>query len=256
MSHPAARGADVHNAERISAAAKEVRYPLVPIRNALAMLRGIASDQDAVRRATDIIEREVVNVDRLIGDLVDVSRIQLGALELRCKRAPLSELMERGMSMLGQLATDHGLHSSVSLSSEPVYLHMDVPRLCQALHNLVVNTCRYSHPSGHIHVCASREGSNVSIVIGDTLKGIPAAQRQSLGNQFLRSEQQDLVEASLSLGLYLARHFVEAHDGNVTAVSRDEHRGNGFRIELPCEASTALVPGPVSETSAADRFPA
>jgi K+-sensing histidine kinase KdpD len=145
---------------------------------------------------------------------------------------------------------------SVSLSPAPVYLHMDVSRLCQAFHKLLVNTCRYAHPNGHIHVCASREGSTVSIVIGDTVKGIPATQRQSLGDQFLRGEQQALVEASLSLELYLARHFVEAHDGTVTAVSRGEHRGNGFRIELPCESSTALVPEPVSGVSATDRFPA
>jgi len=244
---PSAQPAGGNKPDIISAATQEVRSPLVAIRHAVAVLKDVSSDQATVRRAAEIIEREVVNVDRLIGELADVSRIQLGTTEMRLKRAPLSELMERGIKLVGQFARDHDQQLSVSVSPEPVYLQMDVSRLCQALHNLIVNTCQYTQKHGHIHVRAQRNGSSVSIVICDTASTLPAAQRESMNGQ---------VEAGLSIGLYLARHFIEAHGGTVTAVSRGENRGNELRVQLPCEASTALLPGLLREAPAVDRFPA
>jgi len=242
--------------QRIAMVAHELRYPLVPIRNAAALLRDATHDQATVRRAADIIEREAVYMGRLIGDLVDVSRAQLGALELRCKRAPLSELMERAIESAQPFAGDQGQRMSFSLSPDPIYLQMDVLRLCQALHNVIANACKYTEKHGHIHVRAQRTGASVSIVVSDTGIGIPVAQLESIFGLFAQGGQAGAVQAGLGLGLYLARFIVEAHGGTLTATSAGANRGSDFTIQLPCEASTAMLPEPAGEAPAVDQFPA
>jgi signal transduction histidine kinase len=256
MSLPAVQVTGVYNAQLVSMVGHELRHPLVPIRNAAALLGNTPDDPAAVRRAAEIIEREAVNLDRLIGDLVDVSRMQSGALELRCRRAPLSELMARAIESAELFARDHGHQVSVSVSPEPIYLHMDVLRLGQALHNIIANACQYTGKHGFIHVRAQRNGTKVSIVVSDTGNGIPAGQLESIFGLFAQAGQGGRIQAGLGLGLYLARCFVEAHGGTVTAASAGENRGSEFTIGLPCEPSTALVPEPSGAEPAVDRFPA
>lgn len=243
-------------AELIALLAQELRHPLVPIRNAAATLKDAAPDHAAVCRAVEIIEREVNHMNRLIGDLADVSRMQMGALELHCKRVPLSELMERALELAEPLAKDHGHRLTVSLPPEPIYLQMDVLRLCQALRNLLENACKYTDKQGHIHVRAQRTGALLSIVVSDTGMGIPGAQLESIFGLFAQGEKADGRVPGMGLGLYLARCFVEAHGGTLTATSTGANRGSEFTIGLPCETSTATVPEPAGEAPAVDRFPA
>jgi len=256
MSLRASAGSNGANAQLISMVAQELRYALPPIRHAAALLKDIASDPATVRREGEIIEREVNGMNRLIGDLVDVSRMQLGALELRCKRAPLSELMERAIESAGPIAKDFGHRLSLSVSPEPVYLQIDMPRLCQALHNLIANICKYTDKNGHIYVRAQRDGERVYIVVSDTGIGIPATHIESIFGLFARGGQGSRMQAGLGLGLYLARCFVEAHGGTVTAASDGVNRGSEFTISLPCEKSTAIVPEPAGWVPAVDRSPA
>ena len=254
MTLPAAQVSGVYNAELIAMVAHELRQPLLPIRHAAALLGNAVPDPATMRRAAEIIEREADNMNRLIGDLVDVSRMQAGALQLRCKRAPLSELMERAIESAGLLASDHGHRLSVSVPPEPIYLQMDVLRLCEALHNLIANACQHANKHGHIHVRAQRNGARVCIVVSPTGNGIPDAQREPAIDQIAHAGRGSRVQAGL--GLYLARCFVEAHGGTVTAASAGENRGGEFTIGLPCEGSTAIVPAAAGEPAAVDRFPA
>ncbi len=254
MTPRVAQVSGVYNEELIAMVAHELRQPLLPIRHAAALLGNAVPDPATMRRAAEIIEREADNMNRLIGDLVDVSRMQSGALELRCKRAPLSELMERAIESAGLLASDHGHRLSVSVSPDPIYLQMDVLRLCEALHNLIANVCQYANEHGHIHVSAQRNGASVSIVVSSTGNGIPDARREPANEQFAQPGRGSRIQAGL--GLYLARCFVEAHGGTVTATGAGENRGGEFTIGLPCEASTATVPESAGESAADDRFPA
>ena len=193
---------------------------------------------------------------RLIGDLVDVSRVQSGALELCCKRAPLSELMERAIESAQSFAEDHGQRLSLSMSPDPIYLQMDVLRLCQALHNLIANACKYTGKHGHIYVRAQRSGASVSIVVSDSGIGIPVAQPESIFGLFAQAGQSGAMQAGLGLGLYLARFIVEAHGGTLTATSAGPNRGSEFTIRVPCEASTAMLPEPAGEAPTVDQSPA
>jgi len=244
MSMPAVQISGVHNAQLIALVAHELRHPLLPIRHAAELLRDAVSDAGTVRRAVEIIDREAENMNRLIGDLVDVSRMQSGALELLCKRAPLFELMERAIESVGLFAREHGHPLSVSVSPEPIYLKVDVLRLCQALHNIIANVCQYTDKHGDIHVRAQRHGERVSIVVGNA------------ANVFAQAGQGGRTQAGLGLGVYLARCIVDAHGGTMTAASAGANRGSEFTIELPCELSTAMIPEPAGGEPAVDRSPA
>jgi K+-sensing histidine kinase KdpD len=147
----------------------------------------------------------------------------------------------------------------VSVPPEPIYLQMDVLRLCEALHNVIANACQYVNRHGHIHVRAQRKGARVSIVVSSKGNGMPDAQLAPAIGQFAQAGRGSRIQAGL--GLYLARCFVEAHDGTVTAVGASENCGGEFTIGLPCEVSTATVPAAAGEPAAGepaaiDRFPA
>jgi len=246
----------VDGSQLVTMIAHELSHPLVPIRNAAALLGNALHDPAAVRRAAEIIEREANNMNRLIGDLADVSRLQTGTLEMCRKRAPLVELMERAVDSAGPFVREHGHGFSMSVSPEPVYLQMDVMRLCQALHHLIANACKYTNKHGHIHVRAQRNGATASIIVSDTGIGIPASALESIFGLFSRGGHGNRAQAGLGLGLYLARHFIEAHGGTLTAASEGVNRGSEFKIELPCEISTATVPASGDEEPVVDRSPA
>ena len=231
---------DAANDQFISIVAHELRNPLLPIRNAAALLRRDSVDAATVRRAAEIIERQASDMHRLIGDLVDVSRLQLGAMELRRVRAPLSELMERAIESAGPMLADRDHSLSVSVSAQPIYLNMDVLRLGQALHNIIGNAIKYTVEQGFIHVRAEHDGERVVIFISDTGIGIPAAELEAIFGLFVQAAQGARAEPGLGLGLYLARRFIEAHDGTVTAASAGPGRGSLFTVRLPCEVFMPL----------------
>jgi signal transduction histidine kinase len=233
----AAAVSDGAHAQFISIVAHELRNPLLPIRNAAALLKHEAPDSATVRRAAEIIERQASAMHRLIGDLVDVSRMQLGAMEMRRARAPLSELMERAIESAGPVAADRGHTLSASVSAQPIYLDMDVLRLAQALHNIICNASKYTDEHGFIHVRARCEGDHVVIVVSDNGIGIPKEELESIFGLFVQSVRGARAEPGLGLGLYLARHFIEAHDGTVTAASAGPGQGSVFTTRLPCEVS-------------------
>jgi signal transduction histidine kinase len=236
--------------------AHELRNPLMPIRNAAALLRQDAPDADTVRRAADIIERQASAMHRLIGDLLDVSRTQLGVLEMLRVRAPLSELIDRAIESAGPAAEERGHTLLVSVSPQPIYLNMDVLRLCQALCNIIGNASKYSDEHGNVHVRAQRAGAEVTIVVSDNGIGIPAAELEAIFGLFVQAGQGKRVEPGLGLGLYLARQFVEAHGGTVTAASDGPARGSVFTIRLPCEESAMRPLELVDSERAGDPTPA
>lgn len=222
----------------IAIVAHELSHPLVPIRNAAALLKRDALDAATVRRAAEIIERQANGMHRLIGDLVDVSRLQLGAIELRQVRAPLSELIDCALESAGPFADERGHTLAVSVPPDPIYLHMDVLRLCQALHNIIANATKYTDEHGVIHVQARRVGAQVVISVSDTGIGIPRAELEAIFGLFVRSGQSGRNEQGLGIGLYLARYLIEAHAGTITAASAGAGRGSEFTIKLPCELPT------------------
>jgi len=218
----------------------ELCHPLAPIRDAAALLRQDTLDADTIRRAAEIIERQASDMHRLIGDLLDVSRMQVGALELRVSRTLLAELVERAIESAAPLVRERGHTLHVSVAPDPVYLNIDVLRLSQALQNIITNASKFSGPEGHIHVRAWREDAVVVIVVCDTGIGIPADEIETIFGLFWRCNHPEGIQPGLGLGLYLARFLIEAHAGTITAASGGPGCGSVFTIRVPCELSMPL----------------
>ena len=234
---------DGAQAQMIAIVAHELRHPLVPIRNAAALLKGAPPDPDAIRHAAEIIERESNRMNRLIGDLADVSRMQLLALEMCPARTLLASFLEDAIEAAREHAEERGLILTLSVSPLPVYLQVDELRLSQALHHLVTNACKFTDRHGHIQVRAHREGQKAVIVVSDSGAGIHPSKLETIFGLFARAGGSPSRDTGLGLGLYLARHFVEAHGGTLKATSAGANRGSEFTIKLPCEsASTTDVP--------------
>lgn len=230
---------DVDHGQLIAVVAHELRYPLVPIRNAAALLKQNATDSATIHRAAGIIERQVNGMNRLIGDLVDVSRTQRGVMEIRRARASLSELLEITAESAGPLVRERGHSLSVNAPREAIYLPIDVMRVSQALLNIIANATQYTDRHGLISVLAYREEAQAVIVVTDTGCGIPPRDLEAIFGLFTKSSQGMRVEQGLGIGLYLARYFIEAHGGTVAAASAGPGRGSEFTLRLPCEMATA-----------------
>jgi len=231
--------------------AHELCHPLAPIRHAAALLKQEAVDENTLRLAAEVIERQAGDMHRLIGDLLDVSRMQAGSLDIRVERTRLTHLVERAVESAGPLARERGHTLHVSVSPDPVYLSIDVLRMRQALHNVIANASKFTDPHGHIHVFAHREDAMAMIVIRDTGIGIPAHDLETIFDLYWRCEQRERLEQGLGLGLYLARFLVEAHGGTITASSEGSGRGSVFTLRLPCEPSTPPAELPEDSDSVA-----
>ena len=227
------------NEQFIANLAHQLRYPLVPIRNAAALLKQEAPDAVTIHRVADIIERQTNSMQRLIGDLVDVSRLEMGALPLHRTHASLMGLIDHAVGFCEALANERGHTLSVSVASTPVQLLVDLPRLSQALRHIIENACRYANPHGHICIRAQQDGPCAVITVSDTGDGIAATESEKIFALFERSEHVRRAEQGLGIGLYLARHFIEAHGGTVNVASRGLGCGSVFTAKIPCEAANA-----------------
>lgn len=237
MTYDAGASDGVHE-QLVAIFANELRHPLAPIRDAAAQIRRQAVDADTLRHAAEIIERQASDMHRLIGDLLDVSRMQVGALDLRVKPALLAELVEHAVESAAPLARERGHTLHVIVPPDPVYLNIDVLRLGQALHNIIVNAGKFTEREGHIHVLGRLEDEGVVIEVRDTGMGIPAGEIEAIFDLFWRCDRQQSCEPGLGLGLYLSRFLIEAHGGTVSAASERDGRGSVFTIRLPGNSST------------------
>ena len=255
MTDDAAASDGVHE-QLVAIFANELRHPLAPIRDAAARIKLAAVDADTLRHAAEIIERQASDMHRLIGDLLDVSRMQVGALDLRVKPALLTQLVEHAVESAAPLARERGHTLHVSVTPDPVYLNIDVLRLSQALHNIIVNASKFTQREGHIYVHTRREHEDVVIEVRDTGMGIPASEIETIFDLFWRCERQESGEPGLGLGLYLSRFLIEAHGGTVSAASEGAGRGSVFTVRLPRELTMRPQASSLAKEPGGDPFPA
>jgi PAS domain S-box-containing protein len=235
--------------EFLATLAHELRNPLAPIRNALALLR-IAGDEPQRRdEARALMERQMRQMVRLIEDLLDISRITRGKIELRREQVLLAEVVRSAVESSRPLI-DAARHSlTVTLPPAPVLLDADPTRLAQALINLLNNAAKYTEPGGAIGLTATvAEGgdgdprSRVEIRVRDTGIGIP---RELLPRVFEMFTQVDRSlarsQGGLGIGLSLVKGLVELHGGTVEAHSEGLGKGSMFMIRLPLPAQQPPV---------------
>jgi len=227
------READRRKDEFLATLAHELRNPLAPISNAVHLLRRPDGRRTA-DRMVEMVGRQVRQIVRLVDDLMDVSRITQGKLELRREPLSLAEILSMAIET-SMPAIEGGRHElTVSLPEQTLILEADKVRLTQAFGNMLNNAAKYTDRGGHIWVSAWAEGNQVVVSVRDTGIGIPPAQLPHVFEMFSQAHRDSARgQAGLGIGLTMVRSLVELHGGSVEARSEGSGRGSEFLVRLP-----------------------
>ena len=230
----ALREADRRKDEFLATLAHELRNPLAPIRNAAKLLESPAADERQRQWGRDVISRQVQRMALLLDDLLDVSRITSGRLQLRKEPVDLAALVASAVETARPLidAKQHSI--DIVLPPEPVQLVVDPLRLSQALSNLLTNAAKYTDPAGRIRLVASLDQGNLKLSVSDSGIGLHAEAIPKLFEMFSQLDSAvDRAEGGLGIGLALVKGLIGLHGGTVEAASDGPGRGSTFTMCLP-----------------------
>jgi signal transduction histidine kinase len=239
----ALKEADRHKDEFLAMLAHELRNPLAPIRNAVEIMRRSALSDPQLVWSRDVIERQVKHLSRLVDDLLDVSRITRGNINLSRERLPIGTIVSRAIETIQPLLTEQRHELVLDMGEEPLEVEGDLTRLTQVLGNLLNNAAKYTDPGGRISLCLRRVERDVEITVRDTGIGIPPELLPRLFNLFTQVESAaHRSQGGLGIGLALVRQLVEMHGGRVSAHSAGPNKGSEFVIRLPLRDAHARDP--------------
>jgi len=237
--------------EFLATLARELRNPLAPIRNAVEVLRVRGIDDPTLQWAQGVIERQAARMARLVDDLLEVSRMTRGEIDLRREVCDLATLVARSAERVSPVldARHHSL--IISLPDEPIRLEADAARLEQVLINILDNAAKYTEPGGRIWVVGARAQNRedtVEIRVRDTGMGIAAESLPSVFDVFSHADRLLRRDTGgLGIGLTLARKIVEIHRGSLIAESDGLGRGAEFVLRLPAlPPARGIMHGPLS----------
>jgi len=220
--------------EFIAILAHELRNPLAPIRTAARYLKLTGHANPDAERQVDMIERQVAQMSRLIDDLLDVSRIARGALQLRRERFACAEVVEAAVDACTEEIQARKHHLRVRLPTERIEVQADRERLVQVLCNLLGNAAKYTPAGGHLDLAVAVATSGMlEISVTDDGIGIPPHKLTEIFDLFARVEDPLERQGGLGIGLTLVRQLVELHGGTVEARSGGIGRGSDFILKLP-----------------------
>jgi signal transduction histidine kinase/CheY-like chemotaxis protein len=238
-----AREADARKDEFLATLSHELRNPLAPVRLALYQLEHIAPNDPRAAELHAMIDRQMDYMVRLVNDLLDVSRITRGKVELQLERVSLNEVVGAAVSLVRPLmeAKEHDLR--VALPPVEVFLQADPVRLTQALANLLNNAAKYTQDRGRIWLNVALDGKQAFIRVRDTGIGIAPDMLQRIFDLFQQGHAAiEYSQGGLGVGLTLARNLVEMHGGRLEVASPGVGLGSEFSIRMPIVATGAPVP--------------
>jgi signal transduction histidine kinase/CheY-like chemotaxis protein len=232
--------------------AHELRNPLAPVRNAVHILQVKSPPVPEVQWATEVIDRQIHQLTRIVDDLLDLSRITQGKIHLKKRIVDLAAVIEGAVEASRPLI-DRAHHAlTVTVPDEPVRIEGDFTRLSQVFLNLLDNAAKYTDPGGHIWIDAERRDDHVLVRVRDTGIGIPADMLPNVFDMFTQVERSpDRPQSGLGAGLSLVRTLVEMHGGTVEARSGGLGKGSEFVVSLPVAATRADRPPHRTEALAA-----
>jgi PAS domain S-box-containing protein len=235
--------ADHRKDEFLALLAHELRNPLAPIRYALASAKSAARTPAQRAHAEEVIDRQIANMSRLLDDLLDVSRMSMGKLELKRQPTELTAVLDAAVEAARPILETKGHTLAIDLPMEPVWLMADPMRLAQVFSNLVINSAKYTDAGGRIEIGASVAGEKVTVRIRDNGIGIA---REILPRLFAPFFQGDGIsaraEGGLGIGLSLARGLVTLHGGSIEAFSEGMNQGSEFLVQLPGGLAESIQP--------------
>ncbi|HUQ51698.1 MAG TPA: ATP-binding protein [Gammaproteobacteria bacterium] len=230
------RDADRRKDEFLATLAHELRNPLAPIRMAAEVLKR-APDAKAEEYARGVIERQVDNMSRLIDDLMDLSRISRGKIELRMETMDLQSVLQEAIEATQPLLAGANQLLSVHLPSQPIRIRCDRVRLTQVFTNLLNNASKYSNAGARISIDASLDDNDAVVSVTDEGVGIDAAMLPKVWDMFVQAHRSmERSHGGLGIGLTIVRSLVEMQGGSVNASSPGPDRGATFTVRLPLHA--------------------
>jgi signal transduction histidine kinase len=232
--------ADRRKDEFLAMLAHELRNPLAPIRNAVHLVQLKSPPEPEVQWGLNVVDRQLQQMNRLIDDLLDLSRITRNTLELRKEHLDLAEVLQVAVETSRPLIEEGGQNFVVTPPPEPIALDADAVRLAQVIANLLNNAAKYTERGGHIRLTAERQGSEAIVTVRDTGIGIPADMLTRIFDIFTQVDRsRDRPQSGLGIGLTLAKRIVDLHGGTIMAHSDGPGKGSTFIVRLPVVSEQA-----------------
>ncbi|MEP6847714.1 MAG: PAS domain S-box protein [Acidobacteriota bacterium] len=226
--------ADRRKNEFLAMLAHELRNPLAPIRNSIQVLR---ATNDGLGAPLEIMDRQVGQLVRLVDDLLDVSRITSGKIELRRERIDLNAVILHTAEAARPSCESGGVDLEISLPERPIWLIGDPARLTQSIGNLLNNSCKFTDKGGSIHLTLESNDQHALVKVRDTGIGIAPEKLSRIFEMFVQADTSlERATSGLGIGLTLVKNLVEMHGGTVEARSEGLGHGCEFVLELPLVA--------------------
>lgn len=243
LSRDALREADARKDEFLATLSHELRNPLAPLRSSLEIVKRLATVPPSAAAALEIMDRQLSHLVRLVDDLLEVSRITRGQVELRREHVRLDAAIHSAIETSEPVVRAGNHRLIVSLPDEPLLLDADPVRLAQIFGNLLNNAAKYSEKGGQIEIAARRDGDAALVTIRDSGDGIAPDQLAKLFQIFTRGARSaHRNQSGLGIGLALVRRLTEMHGGSVEAASEGVGKGSCFSVRLPLNIRQVAVP--------------
>lgn len=229
----------------LSVLAHELRNPLAPLRNGLQIIRLAKNDPQAVDQALDVMDRQLLQMVRLIDDLLDASRINRGQIELRKEALDLSAVIADAVESVRPLVDQKNLQINVHALSSPLFVQADEKRLKQVFSNLLANAAKYSGRGGVVEISFESKDGQVEVSVKDQGVGIPAEMLPRIFDMFAKADRSlEKAQDGLGIGLTIAHRIVAAHGGELVAKSDGPGSGSQFIVTLPVLSEKTGGAGP------------
>lgn len=242
--------------EFLAMLAHELRNPLSPLVNSIEILRRTTTAvEPRTSRQLEMMARQLQQLTRLVDDLLDVSRVSRGMVELRRERVPLHEILDDAIEIARPLLESRAHTLQRTAVPPDMLVHGDRVRLTQVFANLLTNAAKYTEPRGRVTLSAIVDGNRISVVVQDNGIGIPQGLLPRIFDLFTQGPSGGRSGGGLGIGLTLARRLVEMHGGHISAYSRGEGQGSTFTVSLPQVLLRAPLPAarrPAAGASPAD----
>ncbi len=225
--------------EFLATLSHELRNPLSPLRNGVAILRRVSTPEQ-IERTLAMMERQLHHLVHLVDDLLDVSRVSMGKINLRLEPLTVAELVDAALEACRPAIASRGHTVQMALPDTPLHVDGDRTRLVQVIANLLTNASKYSEPGGRIDIAAMAQGHECAIRVSDTGVGLAPEVIDKLGDMFMQvRDTLDKAQGGLGIGLSLAKKLVALHGGSLAAASPGLGLGSTFTITLPLAAQAA-----------------
>jgi PAS domain S-box-containing protein len=235
----AVKESDKRKDEFLGVLAHELRNPLAPLRTGLQLIRLAPNDTNTVENALEVMDRQLQQMVRLIDDLLDVSRISRGKIELHREPVEITSVLKSALEASQPLIEAAGHELNVFTPSEEVFVDADVTRLAQVFSNLLSNAAKYTPKGGHLTLEVTPTRDQIKVSLKDDGVGIPSQMLSKVFDMFTQVDASlDRSQGGLGIGLTLVKSLVEMHNGTVEARSKGRGHGTEFVVTLPRSAAS------------------